>query len=276
MAKKPTFPKGMPRRDNASFKRTLRQHAKRMHLPEALPLVHTTTVWGAEEIAGAGRLTVRHCDVFLRNLVFFFVMRPAYRSKYSDEPSHQLSRFPVAFILPPRYLPAPFHVYPIDTGGAAKGAFHSQADPQVPLEDYALVETLEAASGHIEWAFGSLDAYMRGDIRPDLLEGVDAHDHVTRGYADIARMGRKGSNEFDRRSSAVEVAFDADITLDTREGLVILPRQMLDNAALIDRLKGFGFEIEAYDWRPSTLPDEYEDDIAEAATAWYRAKGWLT
>ena len=275
MARKPTFAGGMPRRDNAAFRRTLRGQGRRDKLPAALPVVHASTVWAASEIAHAERIMIRRCDVFERDLAFFFVMRPGYRSKFATDASHQISRFPVAFVLDPTDLPDPHQVYPFDTGGAAKGAFQAQADPQIPLEDYALEERIEAASAHIEWAFETTANYMDGDVRPNLLDGVPDHDQVTRGYADIARMGRRGSNEFDRRSSAVELAFGQDITLNGRKGLVILPRQLLDDKQLIEKFEAFGLRVEVYDWRPNTLPDEYEDDIVELARAWYIAEGWI-
>ncbi len=270
MARKPHFPNGMPRRENSLFQRTLREHGKRSQLPEALPLVHSTTVWGAQEIAAAGKLITRHCDVFERELLYFFVMRPAYRSRFAGTASHQLSRFPVAIILPPQGLSPPFHVYPFDTGGAAKGAFASQADPQIPLEDYALREDLEAASAHIEWAFETIE-----NFKPDILNGVEEHDIVTRGYTDVAKMGRKASNDFDRRSSAVEVAFSGDVQLASGNGLIVFPRQMLEDKALIDKFKSFGFKVEAYDWRANTLPDEYTDDITDLAEEWYKENGWI-
>lgn len=275
MARKPVFENGMTRRETLPFQRSLRARGKRDKLKPALPLVHSTTVWSAQEIAEAERFILKRCDVFDKDLVYFFVMRPAYRSRFAGAASHQLSRFPVAFILPPTDLPDPFHVYPFDTGGAAKGAFQSQHDPQVPLEDYALTENLEAASAHIEWAFETAERYLDGDVRADLLDGVEEADMVTRGYADVANMGRKNSNDFDRRSSAVEVAFSRDIPMRTAKGLVVLPRQLLENKALIEKFEAFGYEVDAYDWRPNTLPDEYEDYIAEAARAWYHREGWL-
>lgn len=275
MARKPTFAGGMTRRENSAPSRDLRLRGKRAALPDALPVVHATTVFGVREIVKAERLQARRCDVFERDLVYFFVMRPAYRSRFSSQTHDKLSIFPVVLVLPPTHLPVPFHVYPLDTGGAAKGAFKTQADPLIPLEDYALVETLEAASAHIEWAFGDIETYLNGDIRLDLSEEVEEHDIVTRGYIDVARMGRKQSNEFDRRASAVEVAFSADIALAGRKGLVIVPSKLLGDKELVLRLESFGFHVEAYDWRPNTAPDDYDDDITDLARQWYRDNDWL-
>jgi hypothetical protein len=81
------------------------------------------------------------------------------------------------------------------------------------LEDYELAPTLAAAAGQIAWAFGTLDGYFEGNLRGDILDGVPAHETVTRGFVDIALMARSGSNQPDKRASAIEVACSHDVQL---------------------------------------------------------------
>lgn len=274
MADKPTFEKGMPRRDHGPPSRDLQTHTEGISA-KPLPLIHSTTVYGAREIAKGGRLKTKACDVFQKDLVYFFVMRPAYRSRFAGEKQKRLSAFPVVFILPPDHMPVPHHVFPFDTGAAAKGAFHDLQDPQIPLEDYELVPTLEAAASHIGWSFEGVETYLEGDIRQDIEDQIEDHDIVTHGYIDVARMGRRLHNKFDRRASTVEVAFAEDVILQGRKGLVILPVQLLNDTSLIDAFTKSDLTIEAYPWQANTLPDDYEKDIAELAKDWYRKNGWL-
>jgi hypothetical protein len=270
----------MPRRPGPPGERQLRARASRGSVPDKLPLVHVTAVWTANEIIRGGKLETRRCSIFKKEMLYFFVLRPAYRTKDGDEKSHQLTRFPVVFIVAPEAADPPFHVYPFDTGGAVNGAFAAQADRYVPLEDYELEPSHAAVAGHIGWAFGTLENYFDGHLRQDILDGVPEFESVTRGYVDVARMGRAGSNQHDKRASAVELAIGHDVDLKGNVLLAILPKQLLegssgDNAVLMARLNELDIQIETYDWQPNTMPDEFQEQIAEIARAWFRKKDWL-
>lgn len=263
----------MPRRANSAFERQLQTRSAPAGLPKAVPLAHVTAALTAIEIVKSGSFEVRDCDVFNAKLAYFFVLRPAYRGKGGDQPSHQLSRFPVAFILRPEAVPNPRHLYPFDTGAAARGAFANQADSLVPLEDYALSPNHAAASGHIGWAFRTLDAYFRGALRNDIEDGVPFTESVTRGYIDVARMGRENSNEHDKRASAIELAADHDVALNGNLLLAILPKPYIeDGTDLVANLKAMGADVEGYDWQPNRAPDEFQKDLMEISRVWYRRK----
>ncbi len=271
---------GMCRRDGTVNNRQLRKRASRGAIPEKLPLVHITAVWNANEIIRSGKFETRRCNVFKKQMLYFFVLRPAYRSKFGDEKSHQLSRFPAVFVVTPKAVDSPLHVYPFDTGGAVAGAFSTQADPYIPLEDYELDPTHAAASGHIEWAFGSLDAYFDGQLKNDILDGVPDFESVTRGYIDVARMGRSGSNQHDKRASTVELAVGHDIDLSGNVILAILPKQFLEsssgpNAEVMARVKQLNIEVETYDWQPNTKPDEFQEKISQVSRTWFEKKELL-
>lgn len=260
----------MPRRPNVAFERNLQKLSAPADQPGALPLAHVTSAWKASEIVKGGQLETRNCDVFNDDLLYFFVLRPAYRAKDGDQPSHQLSRFPVAFVVRPSAVPHPRHVYPFDTGAAAKGAFANKADNEVYLEDYALAPDHKGATGHIGWAFGTVDAYFRGELRTNIEDGVSFTDSVTRGYIDVARMGRENSNEHDKRASAIELASSHDVALKGNLLLAILPKPYLeDGTTLVDELNAMDVAIEYYDWQPNRAPDEFQKDLMELIFAWF-------
>jgi hypothetical protein len=271
---------GMPRRKGGAGDRQLRARGESATSSDELPLVHTTAVFTAGDILQAGKLQTTRCSVFGREMLYFFVLRPAYRSRRGAEKSHQLTRFPFVLILRPAAGSPPLHVYPFDTGAAVDGAFSDQADPLVPLEDYELEPTLAAASRHIEWAFGSRAAYYDGTLRNDVLADVPQHEAVTRGFVDVARMGRPGSNRHDRRASTVEVALSHDIELRDAVLLAIVPKQYLEdptgpNARVMARMRELGIKHRTYDWQPNRAPDDFQDEIADIARHWYKQRRWL-
>lgn len=266
----------MRRREDMNYDRQLVGRSAPDGLPESLPLVHVTASWPAKEIVRNGTFIASRCEVFQTELLYFFVLRPAYRSRYGTEESHQLSRFPAVFIVRPEAVANPRHVYPFDTGGAAKGAFATQADPWVPLEDYAITSSHAAASGFIGWAFGGLEAYFEGRLRSDLQKDIKPGESVAVGYLDIARMGVEGSNEHDKRASTVELACSHNIDLAGNLLLAIFPKQYLEgNLHIVDEIRAVGADLETYDWQPNRAPDEFQKDILRITRAWYRGKGLM-
>ena len=272
---------GMRREPRKTRDYQLSQHASTTTPPSAaLPLVHITTVGLAEKILAGGYIEPRACTVFKKGLVYFFVMRPAFRKVEGDEKSHRLAHFPVAFITTPQAVPNPYHVYPTDTGGAASGRFGASEASDPALEDYELPPTRAAAAAHIGWAFETLDDYMRGLLRSGLVDQIPYHDHITHAYYEIARSTRSGDNQPDGRASTVEIASADRIALKHDIELAILPKQLREdknvrNQALIDALTSEQVVWRDYDWQPNSAPNTFLDEIDRVAREWYGQQGIL-
>lgn len=243
-----------------------------------LPLVHVTAAWTSKEILRAGKLITKRCRVFGKDLVYFFVARPAYRTKLGAQESHQLSRFPVGFVFKQSAVPVPYHAYPFDTGGAADGAFDSQADPFVPLEDYALRPDYKSVSKFLGWAFGESKSYLRGRLRSDLSNEVQAYESVAVSYMDIARLGVDGSNEHDIRASAIEISASHNVDLHGQLDLLVAPKQFVEGnepvSTMIKPLVGAGAKLKLYDWQANRTPNEYQSDIQRIVESWYEEISW--
>jgi hypothetical protein len=283
VARKSTFrqwPKGMPRRKDTNFDRQLIGRISNINPQRPLPLVHVTTTFVAKEIVSTKKLVTKLCDVFRMELLYFFVLRPAYVPKYGDEPSHHLTRFPSVFVLNPASVLEPLHVYPFDTGGAAKGAFEKQADKLIYLEDYALESNHDAAARFIHWAFGSLGQYYQGRLRQELASEMMPFESVAVSYVDVARLGVDGSNEHDKRASTVEIASSHNVDLPGNLDLLLLPKQFLEgNDALwqqLEYLRAAGTTIEIYDWQPNRRPSEFQRDIMRITREWYERQGVMS
>lgn len=266
-------PQKMRRRKGLTPQRQLRARANRGTLPEKLPLVHVTATGFAREIVESGQFEVRRCKVFDRDLVYFFVLRPAYRRKDGDAKSERINRFPFVFIVSPDAV-TPFHVYPFDTGGADAGIFAAQADEFVCLEDFELEPSHAASAGQIGWAFESLEDYFNGELRSGLIADVPAYETVTLGYHAIAGMARAGSNQPDKRASAIEIATSHNVPLKGNVLLAVIPRQYLDddgqeNTSFINQLKALSIEWRTYDWQPNTAPNELQEEISRIVRRYF-------
>lgn len=266
----------MRRREDINFDRQLRGLSGKSLPAEKMPIVHITAAWPAKEILRLGKLTTRNCRIFKRPLVYFFVLKPAYRSKIGNEESHQLSRFPVAFVLDNSSVPQPLHAYPFDTGGAADGAFDSQADPYIPLEDYGLDPSFDAVGRFISWFYGDVERYFKSTLRPGLNSEVQPFQSVAVSYIDIARMGVEGSNDHDTRASTIEISSSHNVDLRGNAKLVVAPKQYIEgNLSLINNineLKKSGCDLKLYDWQPNRTPNDYQSDIFRIIELWYRKK----
>jgi len=272
-------PRGLKRRFGTIPDRQLRQRTVAIARSSDLPLVHVTHVGSAREILKSRKLETRACPVFKKSLLYFFIAKPAYRLRGGDAKSHQVNRFPFVFLVSPNAVKTPYHVYPFDTGGAASGAFDEAADKFVFLEDYELETNFNAAAGHIEWAFGGLEAYLDGDVRKDISEGVPEFETVTRSFVDIAKLAGVGSNRPDWRASAVEIASSQDVNLKGNIELAIFPLQYLEdgqlNVQLMTWLNDYSIAWEAYNWQPNKTPNEFQEVISLIVRRHLRTRGSL-
>jgi len=270
---------GIKRRTTGLPKRDIRSKSAPDGIPSHLPLVHVTAVGAALEIIEAGQLEMTLCPVFKKDLLYFFVLRPAYRMAESDAKSDQINRFPFVFIVDPQHLTAPHHVYPFDTGGAFHGVFGDWPDPYVRLEDYELLPDLSAASGLIGWAFGSAINYFEGKVKPDLKKSLSPWESAAQSYLKIAGLATSGGgrNRPDKRASAIEVAYAQHVALKDNAVFAILPKQLLEsgqikNADFMAKLQATGMNWEIYDWHPNSSPDDFFDEVSKIARDYFKAR----
>lgn len=254
-------------------------------LPYARPtrfmLMHVTTVGSAKEILRTGQIEMRPCKVFEnQSLTYFFVLRPAYRLKHNDEKQEHITMFPFVFIVSPDALGTPYHIYPLDTGGAATGAFDAKADEYVPLEDYALSNSLDHAAGHIAWLFGSAEDYYNGDVKADVMGSLQHFESEARSCVAIAELASTGYNAPDDRASAIEAAYFKHVKLKDHARCVVAPKQFLEdngvqNTQFLKLLRDAGLEILTYDWQPNVPPEFFRGEIRRIVREYLVEQGIL-
>jgi len=271
----------MKRRDNQNFDRQLIELCESPDFTDKIPLTHICPTHTAREIFLSGKLITSHCNVFKRDMLYFFILRPAYRFKDGETSSDELSRFPVVFVLRSDAVRSPSHVYPFDTGGAAADAFAERADANIYLDDYALEFEQTAPARFIKWAFGNLDAYYASTLKDDIDEKISFHKWVVASYIKIARLGVRGHNKRDHRASTVEIASNDNVDLASNLMLVVCPYQWIEpesdklNEKMHQAIEKLGADIEYYQWAPHTSPDSYQDDLMDICRRWYVSQGVL-
>lgn len=258
----------MKRRTAGQFRRPLARLAASSMKAEKLHLVHVTSVGAGREIIEQDCLEARYCRHFGRNLVYFFVDRPGYRASESDQKSDQINRFPFVFVCKfPQGL-TPYHAYPFDTGAALAGLFDEKADPFVYLEDYELGNEMKNISSHLSWAFDGRDPYFRGILKETVRPTLPPWESVEKSFLDIAQIASPSHNRPDKRASAIEVAYDVNLSLSSRQARVILPKQLLEwglhsNTSLIRTLDEREIGWAVYNWLPNARPADFFDEIVE-------------
>ncbi|XAZ19546.1 hypothetical protein LVY75_05150 (plasmid) [Sinorhizobium sp. B11] len=258
-------------------KTDLRERVSTSPMGDALPLVHVTEMGIGEAIIVSGQLQARWCKVFGRDLLYFFLGRPAYRIHDEGETSRYVSRYPCVFVVDPTRV-KPTQVYPFDTG-AAKAGFYASADPHLGIRDYMLEGTYESARKQLGFAFETVDDYFEGRLKPGLSDDVPAFDQATHSYVAIANQANRGVNNpgtYDDRASAIEIATEGHLDLKGAVQLVILPQQFLEgkdgskNTKLIDRLKAQDLTVLPYDWQSTRTPADFRPEINALVLAHFK------
>ena len=271
----------MPR--GVSTNRELVEDAKKAYPnPSINPpgLVHVTSVGWGRRIVSDGIISKTRCSVFDKELVYTFVARPAYRFKSGDQKNEQLNFFPFAIVLYSKSLPAPYHVYPFDTGAYMAGFYDEILDPSIYLEDYELEPTIESALRHVEWAFGSTEDYFNAKSKTGLMETLPVWRSVSRSWLGIASLASVGRDRPDSRASAIEIAFSQSIDLRKDSGkLLVFPQQLLEdpqgeNTEFKDKIKALKIPIATYEWRPNETPDSYANEIADVVRQQLQSSAW--
>lgn len=264
---------GMPRRTDEDYSFPLQERLASAPDAPAMPLVHVTNSWAAKKIAKVRKFETKPCKVFGIDLVYFFVLRPAYLSKFGSHKTQFLDYAPVAFVLKPEAVPQPYHVYPFDTGAAAGGAFKDKAHAFVPLEAYALEESHQAAAKFVQWAFGGRTTYFDAQLQPGLDQEVRPDESVAQGYLAVARLGVELSRKHDTRSSTIEIASSNNVDVADNIRLLIVPDKLIEGTdpfcTTVEALAKAGTAVKSYAWKPNTSPNQYQNDLMRLARNWY-------
>jgi hypothetical protein len=227
-----------------------------------------------------GNLEAKPCKYFGEKLLYFFFGRPAYRLRDGNDKSDQITRSPFVFVLNPDYV-VPKYVFPFDSGAALSGKYSGE-DPTLTLLDYELDASVDGARRHLNWAFDSVDDYLNGRLKADILSDVDEFESSVRGYVTIAHQATKSINYvdlYDDRAASIELSTAKNIDIKKAVDLAIIPKQYLEgsigkqNTEILNALENNEIDTLMYDWQSYRDPTDIRDEINSIVRKYYKSLG---
>ena len=190
-------------------------------LPPFLPLTHSTLGTHFGKILKNGALSLRECDIFEENLLYFFYGRAAFRAlpKNMDSTTQAKPAFyPACILLDIANLPGAVGQLPFDSGAFKKDRLHSEL-PEEDVNAYALFNEKQCLARFVETFYESNEDYHEARPRDVLLRPSTCE--VVSNYHDLLKA--RSSNSVDDRVTTVELRFNESIplTTDTVQRLVV-------------------------------------------------------
>ena len=126
-----------------------------------LAFIHTTTAATFRQICAAGKLDPHLCPVMRHELIYLFYGRAAFRPGPIEPTNMDRDSRPVCLLFDADRLPAPFAIYPCDTGAHQRGLYSPQLDgikfPELECASISL-----APQKIVARYFGENDEYFYG------------------------------------------------------------------------------------------------------------------
>ena len=237
------------------------------------PWLHSTSSHNIWSILGSNKLLSTPCTLFKKdNLCYFFVGRPAYKTKDVDAPS--VLQMPMVFVMRFQRPPIIKRVFPFDSG-----AFHYNKLPSYitcfDLESFDISSDLNNIGRLISLLYKSPRRYF--DRRAaGYQELIDEHSFSFKHHDILAtsRLSLDNSNmECDDRSAAIEISVTEDVPLRSEHLIgLIVPEDLARDLDLYGALKSLTKFVETYRPYPLKLSFHY-GQIYEAVERIYKRAG---
>lgn len=232
----------MPHIDDFLSKNTIKQ------LDGTLPLVHSTKSYNLTELAKASGLMPRNCKNYNdEKLLYFFLGRPAYRSRLSEE-SPETWELPTCFIFDTADGIGIKRTVPFDSGAYSEELFppYINAIPRANFES----SRADASQRVISAVYGSMHNYIKGIPKSEktLTEEFDLKITDAEILA-VRRLAGDGSpTSFDDRRFSIEIQSSSMIDFEQKPpSAIILPTAYLEDKNIIENIEKWGADIINYD-----------------------------
>lgn len=211
-----------------------------------LPIVHNTNSDHFFKILNEGKLLPQMCDVFSKDLVYFFYGRPAYKLNTPDNFPPSL----VGLVLDYSMVDSIYKIFPFDSGAFDKGFYSPYIEN---LEDFCLLENL--INTHIQFFFKNNFKYLKGEIFN--------RDNIENKYADkFYNLAKNANEKCDDRRLTIEISNYKEVKLltDTLKA-IILPNYLLEDDSVINFLDNLDPEVITYSSFNEGNPCGFNNDI---------------
>lgn len=187
-----------------------------------LPLVHTTQAYFLRSILKQDAIVPQWCDVFRKDVSYFFVGRPAFKVRGGESEASEWE-LPCCFILQYDAVLKPTRVFPFDSGAFAGGRMPNYLR-MMNINEFDVAALADGPTRIIGAYFADIRSYFRGrakgteDFQREFSPGVfDAEIKA------IHRLALDTNNaKLDDRRLSVELQTDASIELTVHAPLAVI------------------------------------------------------
>jgi hypothetical protein len=238
----------------------LKEYLASLNLPGELrlPWVHSTSASNLIDIIADGKLLATPCNVFRQDkLCYFFVGRPAYKMKPTENPSTW--QLPVAFVVRFEKPPSIKRIFPFDSG-----AFHDRRLPDYitmfKMDGYNLAGNPDLVGRLVSFYFKSAERYFHR--RPAGEGEIKEQHNLDMRHAEIIALSRlfhEGSSpNCDDRAAAIELQIEQDIEIRQHNLLgIVMPREYARVPDLMRSISIITKNVETYDHYPLGLTSHF-------------------
>ena len=237
----------------------------------ALPLIHTTDVYGFVNAIEDGTLVPPPCKVFVGEpLLYFFYGRPSYRVNADELPTSLEHYLPVCILFRSASVHPIKRIFPFNSGGFEK-QYANALHRDMKLVDFGLEPDPATPGRIISFFFDSVEEYLRARPNPSLK--IDPAELEAASY--YALIGQRLSNSADNRVSGIEIQLEGDLTLTKSVEAIILPAPLYESPRIQSKLTGAGIATLPYPQIDRQRPSEYVTKIFDLCYEYYKRSGLL-
>ncbi len=214
-----------------------------------LAFIHTTTAATFRQICAAGKLDPHLCPVMRHELIYLFYGRAAFRPGPIEPTNMDRDSRPVCLLFDADRLPAPFAIYPCDTGAHQRGLYSPQLDgikfPELECASISL-----APQKIVARYFGENDEYFYGAAIEALVPPPISP--VAQAFHSLLTFS--GPRKHDDRCLTVEVLQHEEIPLFGALDALLLPDFLCTDPevhAQISTCAAYGVRVRTY--QPQTI-----------------------
>jgi hypothetical protein len=236
-----------------------------------MPLTHVTDVYEFREIAEAESLSPKRCDVFLKDVLYFFYGRPAYRKNIDAPSSSIIDYFPVCFVFGPSTIVPNSKYFALDTGAFAGGMMRKFFHSGMAKEDFELGSNTSSAQKLVKHFFDTNSHYFKNEARSGVA--IPTLELEVQAYYRLIAAG--AAEDFDDRVSAIEIQASGEVKFGDGLIAVILPSDLADEPSLVQLFEKYKAPLLPYDFVKRFKPQEHTSEIYRLVRDLYIARGFL-
>jgi len=224
-----------------------------------LPLMHSCECFDARSILNTQELEARFCDVFEKDLLYFYYGKPSYPVGEKVEKNRtDLEYLPVCFIVDLRKVSI-YKVYPFDSGAFFANIYSDFLHRHMKIDSFELPCNEEGIKSYLSFMFGDNEKYFDGVAIKRDLTGEPNLDALLR------MMTADGTMKFDERARTIEVVSKKSVQLKDALQCVILPLNLLQDDNIVAFLRDNNIDVIPYKVRQLVHPTKYYGQIFELA-----------